>query len=62
MPKFKIYATRTINYELVVEAKDEEDAYRSMDDMISDDFKPYETTGGWDFIYEEVGEDAEVSS
>lgn len=62
MAKFKIYATRTINYELVVEAKDSYEAYRSMDDMISDDFEPYETDGGWEFVYEEVDEDVEVSS
>lgn len=57
MPKFKIYATSTTEYELTVEAEDAEQAYKSMNDMISDDFEGYQTDGKWDFkIVEEETE------
>jgi hypothetical protein len=49
MPKFKIYAQRVTHYELEVEAKDYEKAYASMDEMIADDFEPYEVANGWEF-------------
>ena len=49
MPKFKIIAKRITEYELEVEAKDEQEAYESMDDMIADDFEPHQTDNCWYF-------------
>ncbi len=56
MAKFKIYATRIHKYELTVEAEDEEQAYKSMDDMISDDFENFEVDARWEFAIEEEEE------
>jgi hypothetical protein len=59
MAKFKIEATRTIWYEVEVEAEDEVSAYAELDDWISDDFEDFETTGQWEFnIIEQEEENA----
>lgn len=49
MAKFRIEATRTIWYEVEVEAEDEVGAYAELDDWIADDFEDFETTGQWEF-------------
>lgn len=49
MPMFTIEATRTHWYEVEVEALNEEDAYRQLDEWIADDFEEYETNAQWEF-------------
>jgi hypothetical protein len=49
MPKFIVRATLTKDYEIEVEAKDEMDAIKSLDDWIADDFEDYEVGARWDF-------------
>ena len=49
MNKYIIEATRTIWYEVEVEADDEVSAYAELDDWISDDFENFETAGQWEF-------------
>lgn len=61
MAKFEIVAKRLHTYVLVVEANSEEEAYHSMDDMIADDYEPFETNAQWDFDIEETDEDRPVS-
>ena len=53
MATFKINAKRITEYELEVEAESAEEAYRSMDDMIADDFEPHETSNEWQFEIQE---------
>lgn len=38
MPKYKIYATKTIQYEAIVDAETEFDAWKASDELITDDF------------------------
>lgn len=54
MAKFLIRAVKTTEHELYVEAVDAEQAYHSMDDMISDDFESHIVDNRWDFMIEEV--------
>ena len=49
MPKFIIYATKTIEYEVPIEADDENDAYDEIYEWISDDFDAYQTNASWEF-------------
>jgi hypothetical protein len=50
MEKFIVKATLTRNYEIPVEAENEMDAIKKLDDWISDDFEDFEVTAGWDFF------------
>jgi hypothetical protein len=43
MPKYKIYATKTIQYEVIVDAETEYDAYKVSDEFIIDDFDQMST-------------------
>lgn len=49
MDKFIVRATLTKNYEIEVEAEDEMDAIKQLDDWIADDFEDYEVGARWDF-------------
>lgn len=49
MAKFIVKATLTKDYEVEVEANDEMDAIKKLDDWISDDFEKYEVGARWDF-------------
>jgi hypothetical protein len=49
MPKYTIVATLQVEYEVPMEAEDEQEALEMLDDWISDDFKPYQVQATWDF-------------
>jgi phosphotransferase system HPr-like phosphotransfer protein len=50
MAKFIVRATLTKDYEIEVEAEDEMDAIKSLDDWMEDDFtEEYEVGARWDF-------------
>jgi phosphotransferase system HPr-like phosphotransfer protein len=49
MAKFIVKATLTKDYEVEVEANDEMDAIKKLDDWIADDFEDYEVGARWDF-------------
>lgn len=49
MAKFIVKATLTKDYEVEVEANDEMDAIKQLDDWIADDFEDYEVGARWDF-------------
>ena len=49
MAKFIVRATLTKDYEVEVEANDEMDAIKKLDDWIADDFEDYEVGARWDF-------------
>jgi len=52
MPKYLVTATKTIEYQIPVEAEDESAAYESLNEWITDDFEPYEQFAEWDFEVE----------
>lgn len=54
MSKFQIEAMLIKGYRVEVEAVDEEDAMRQIEDWIVDDFEPYETNAQWEFEVIEV--------
>jgi hypothetical protein len=47
--KYLIVATSTNEYEIEVEAEDEQAALATLDDWIADDFQDYAVQGTWDF-------------
>ena len=49
MAKFIVRATLTKDYEVEVEANDEMDAIKKLDDWIADDFEDFEVGARWDF-------------
>jgi hypothetical protein len=49
MTKYLITATRTSEYEIEVEAEDEEYALAWISDWIADDFEEHITQNAWDF-------------
>ena len=49
MPKYLIVATRVSEYEILVEADDEQSALATLDDWIADDFEEYIQQNTWDF-------------
>jgi len=49
MTKFIVRATLTKDYEVEVEATDEMDAIKKLDDWIADDFEDFEVGARWDF-------------
>jgi hypothetical protein len=49
MAKFTVRATLTKDYEIEVEATDEMDAIKKLDDWIADDFEDFEVGARWDF-------------
>ncbi len=49
MTKYLIIATRVSEYEILVEAEDEQAALATLDDWIADDFEDYNQTNTWDF-------------
>lgn len=54
MPKYAIYATRTNWYKVEVEATNKDQAYKQVEDWVSDDFEDYQTQAEWYFDVEEV--------
>jgi hypothetical protein len=50
MPKYKVCATRTHEYEVIVKANSEDEAITKLADWISDDFEDFEVSAKWDFI------------
>lgn len=54
MPKYAIYATRTNWYKVEVEATNKDQAYKQVEDWVSDDFEDYQTHAEWYFDVEEV--------
>lgn len=56
MPKYIIEATRTIFYNVPVEANNEDEALTQVYDWISDDFEEFESGGNWSFETREVTE------
>jgi hypothetical protein len=48
MAKFIVKATSTKVYEVEVEAEDEMDAIKQLDDWISDDFEEYQVDAKWE--------------
>lgn len=55
MAKFIVMATLTKEYEVSVEADDEDDAMKKLDDWIADDFEDFEVNGKWDFVVQHAG-------
>ena len=53
MPKYLITAILQVQYEIEVEAKDEDGAMAVIDEWIDEDFKPHQTTATWDFEVQE---------
>lgn len=49
MGKWIVVATRTSEYEIDIEAADEQEALSKLDNWISDDFEPYIIQNTWDF-------------
>lgn len=49
MPKYMIVATAKNEYEIEVEADDEQSALATLDDWIADDFQDFLIQGTWDF-------------
>ena len=49
MEKFTVKATLTKEYEIEVEAEDEMEAIKSLDDWMADDFEDFEVGARWDF-------------
>jgi hypothetical protein len=49
MPKYMIVATAKNEYEIEVEADDEQSALATLDDWIADDFEEYIQQNTWDF-------------
>ena len=49
MPKYMIVATCKSEYEIEVEADDEQAALATLDDWIADDFEDYNQMNTWDF-------------
>ena len=49
MGKYLIVATRKSEYEIEIEADDEQSALATLDDWIADDFEPYIQQNTWDF-------------
>jgi hypothetical protein len=49
MGKYLIVATRTSEYEIEVEAEDEQSALATLDEWIADDFEEYIRQNAWDF-------------
>jgi hypothetical protein len=47
--KYLIVATRVSEYEILVEAEDEQAALATIDDWIADDFEEYNQMNTWDF-------------
>ena len=45
-----VKATLTRDYEIPVEAENEMDAIKKLDDWISDDFEDFEVNARWDFV------------
>lgn len=50
MATYKVCATRTHEYEVMVEANSEDEAITKLDDWISDDFEDFEVSAKWDFV------------
>ncbi len=61
MAKFEIQAKRLHEYKIVVIADDEDQAYHMLDDMIADDFEPFEVNAQWDIEVWETDDDAVVN-
>ena len=49
MGKYLVTATRTTEYEIEVEAEDEQSALAIFEDWIADDFEEHITQNAWDF-------------
>ena len=49
MTKYLVTATRTTEYEIEVEAEDEQSALAIFEDWIADDFEEHITQNAWDF-------------
>jgi len=59
MPKFKVTATMDVGYKIIIEARNEAEAWEIADDS---DFLDWKSVGGQDFTLENVWEvdDAEA--
>lgn len=53
MTKYLITAVLQVEYEIEVEATNEDEAQASLNEWIDDDFKPYQTNAVWDFEIQE---------
>lgn len=49
MPKYLIKAYLQTEYEIDVEAENEEQALHTLDEWIDEDFQPFKVHGEWDF-------------
>ena len=53
MNKYLVTATMQVEYQVPVEAKNEYEAIKKLDDWIDDDFQPYQTNAVWDIFAQE---------
>lgn len=53
MPKYLVVASRSTEYQIEVEADNEESALEALDEWIADDFEPYTKHNQWDFEVQE---------
>ena len=54
MPKYLVTAIKSIVCQFEVESDSPENAYKSLDDWVSDDFEQHEVKRRWDIDVEET--------